>query len=110
MDNKYGNLYTEDDVKKIVQRCMEHEIAGEDELMELIESLRAQDELKFMDGEPLFVLRGKDRLSLAAVRCYLERCESSQHVPAAHIDSVVTACHAFEGFRADYPEVLDFPD
>lgn len=109
-DNKYGNLYTEDDVKKIVQHCMEQEIQGDDELMEIIERLRADDGLKFMAGEPLFVLRGKDRLALAAVRCYLERCEGSQHVPAAHIDSVVTAVHGFECFRADFPEVLDFPD
>lgn len=110
MDNKYGNVYTEDDLKKIVQRCMEQDIQGEDDLMGIIEHLQAGDELKFMADEPLFVLRGKDRLALAAVRCYLERCEGSQHVPAAHIDSVTTAVHGFENFRAEFPEVLDFPD
>jgi hypothetical protein len=109
-DNKYGSIYTEDDLKMIVERCMESDIQGEDELMVVIESLRLQDQLKFMHDEPLFLLRGKDRLALSAVRCYLERCENSQYVSSAHIDSVVSAVRSFEDFRAAFPEALDFPD
>lgn len=109
-DNKYGAIYTEADVKLIVQYAMERDITGEDQLDQIIEELQQPDSpLKFPPHEPIFVLRAQDRYALGAVKHYQGRCDVGD-VPGDHQSGVDAAVEAFEEFRLENPELMKLPD
>ena len=110
-DNKYGELYTEDEVVKIVQMAVQSmiELVGNSDITNgldidghfsegnIREVARTEIERVFHPGEPLFVLRGQDKRALGAVRWYRDhQWPGSKH---DHIDSIDEALARFEAYR-----------
>lgn len=108
-DNKYGELYTEDEVVQLVKMAVESAVNfmdnGEspDDVLErftdadIREVARTDIERKFHPGEPLFVLRGQDKRALGAVRFYREHQWPS--ATQEHLNSVDAAVERFEAYR-----------
>lgn len=108
-DNKYGELYTEDEVVRIVQiavdSALEYATNGDEprEIRAMFsdgnirEVARADINRMFLPGEPLFVLRGQDRRAIGAIRWYRDH-----QFPSArpeHLDSIDEALARFEAYR-----------
>lgn len=102
-DSKYGRVFIENDVIAILEAAGNED--GEDTLNKVVEDVR----LKFNDEtEPLFVLRGRDKRALAAVRYYRDNQSSS--APQNHLDGCDKAVRQFEEFRSMSPEQMREPD
>lgn len=110
MDNKYGELYTEDEVVQLVTMAVQSAVKfatdGEspEEVLErfgdadIREVARTDIPRRFHPGEPLFVLRGQDKRALGAVRFYREhQWPNATH---EHLESVDAAVERFEAYRA----------
>jgi hypothetical protein len=108
-DKKYGEVYTEDEVVKLVQMAIESameslsEGKSLDEVQEgftegnIREVARTDIPRIFHPGEPLFILRGQDRRALGAVRYYREH--QWPNAPQEHLDSIDDAVELFEAYR-----------
>jgi hypothetical protein len=108
-DNKYGELYTEDELVKVVEMAVQavldlcasnedtNEIWGRFSEANIREVARADIVRTFLPGEPLFVLRGKDRRAQGAIRWY--RDHQFPSAPAEHLDSIDEALARFEAYR-----------
>ena len=108
-DNKYGELYTEDEVVKLVKDAVKQAIImtdsgePEEEIEEVFsegnirEVARTEIERVFKPGEPLFILRGQDRRALGAIRWYRDHQWPS--ATQAHLDSIDEALAFFEQYR-----------
>jgi hypothetical protein len=108
-DNKYGDIYTEDEVVEIVRLAKTEVLnlvksgSSDDEIDErfsegnIREVARTEIERVFHPGEPLFVLRGQDKRALGAVRWYRDhQWPGSKN---DHIDSIDEALARFEAYR-----------
>lgn len=109
-DTKYGRIFTEKDLKLIVEIAIENDVSSEEELNDLIQFMDENGDVKFPPDEPIFVLRAKDRLALAPVRIYLEKCEAAAGVPDLHIQGVEASLADFDRFRQENPDRLNTPD
>ena len=108
-DNKYGELYTEDELVKIVQMAVASalEFSNDGETPEQVkerfsdpdirEVARTDIDRKFNPGEPLFILRGQDRRALGAIRWY--RDHQWPNATQEHLDSIEEAVAFFEQYR-----------
>jgi histidinol phosphatase-like PHP family hydrolase len=108
-DMKYGEIYTEDEVVKIVQMAVEDAVIsvarGEnhEEVRErytegnIREVARTDIDRIFHPGEPLFILRGQDRRALGAIRFYREH--QWPNATKEHLDSIDDAVELFEAYR-----------
>ena len=108
-DPKYGEIYTEDEVVKIVKLAVDHAIgmveSGEpdDEIDahfsegNIREVARTDIDRQFKPGEPLFILRGQDKRALGAVRWY--RDHQWPNATQEHIENIDTAVAYFEEWR-----------
>ena len=108
-DNKYGELYTEDELVQVVRMAVEETIglceSGETDDMvwerftegNIREVARTEIERKFKPGEPLFILRGQDRRALGAVRWY--RDHQWPNATQEHLESIDEALAFFESYR-----------
>jgi hypothetical protein len=108
-DNKYGEIYTEDELVEVVQMAVDGVLRlvkdGEDhnEIKlrfndgDIREVARTDIERKFLPGEPLFILRGQDRRALGAVRWY--RDHQWPNATPEHLDSIDEAIARFEAYR-----------
>jgi hypothetical protein len=108
-DNKYGEIYTEDEVVQLVQMAVKEVLKGiregNDEAVindvfnegDIREVARTEIERKFLPGEPLFILRGQDKRALGAVRWY--RDHQWPNATQEHIDKVDDAVALFEEYR-----------
>ena len=108
-DNKYGELYTEDEVVKLVQMAVDASLSfvnnGEasSEVKErfnegdIREVARTEISRVFHPGEPLFVLRGQDRRALGAVRWY--RDHQWPNATQEHLNNIEEALAFFEQYR-----------
>jgi hypothetical protein len=104
-DNKYGRLFTIEDVEKIV--------AASGAEMTDVEGILAQEDavgtqFKFPADEPLFLARAQDRYAEGAVRSYVHVINASPRVPDAHKDMAMKTARDFRDYR-DNHEVKD-PD
>ena len=111
MDNKYGELYTEDELVAIVQTAVDEviKLCGKDrdeDVTDILERFnegnirevaRTENNRMFLPGEPLFVLRGQDRRALGAIRWY--RDHQFPSAPQDHLDSIEEALARFEVYR-----------
>jgi erythromycin esterase-like protein len=108
-DNKYGRVFTESDVEKILEWFEEQ---GEGQPLDLEAALEGMDgqgvRFKFEADEPLFILRGHDRRAVGAIRFY----QDHQHprTPQNHTDAIASAVAAFDRYREENPGKLKEPD
>lgn len=112
MDNKYGQLYTAADVRKIVAAYTaadEFDLHNDKEF----EGILSKDEYHFPRSEPQFVIRGKDNSGQAFVEDYRDT-HAVRGAPAAFIDLVQGTVNQFADFREreqsfqeDYDEAQD---
>jgi hypothetical protein len=109
-DNKYGEVYTEDEVVQMVTMAVQSVVdwcaSGNGKIEELWqrfsegnirEVARTDIERVFNPGEPLFILRGQDRRALGAVRWY--RDHQWPNATKEHLDSIDEALAFFESYR-----------
>jgi hypothetical protein len=108
-DNKYGEIYTEDEVVSIVEMAVEAAVnlctSGQDQANikeyftegNIREVARTDIERRFLPGEPLFILRGQDRRALGAVRWYRDHQWPS--ADKEHLDRIDEAVARFEAYR-----------
>lgn len=109
-DGKYGRIYTEKDVRLIVQTAMENDIESEDELDGILAELDAPDsDLTFFPDEPLFVLRGKDYSSVETIQNY-RKITHGNGSPPEQVDSVDRAIQSFAQFAAGNPDRMKVAD
>lgn len=116
-DDKYGRIFTEEDVKRIVGLTLEEAAdilptaqvtmtQTVDDIMSLVWSDAVK--LTFPADEPIFLLRAQDKRALAAVRYY--RDHQSPRAPVKHEQNVDHAMQKFERFRVQHPDRLKEPD
>lgn len=103
-DSKYGNIFTEGEVRQIVQECAEQGWGSESELDEFLSGFRR----KFPPEEPTFTLRARDRRALGAVRFYADN--QSLNAPQNHLAGVDRAVSDFEAYRRNNPGEMKEPD
>lgn len=108
-DNKYGEIYTEDEVVKLIQMAVDSVLdmvanrADKSEIKEsfsegnIREVARTDIERVWKPGEPLFILRGQDRRALGAVRWY--RDHQWPNAEREHLERIDEALAFFESYR-----------
>jgi hypothetical protein len=108
-DNKYGEIYTEDELVQVVQMAvtstLEMVANGVDkpEIMlsfnegDIREVARTEIERVWKPGEPLFILRGQDRRALGAVRWY--RDHQWPNADQEHLNRIDEALAYFDQYR-----------
>lgn len=108
-DGKYGEIYTEDEVVKIVLMAVEDAVTsiadGEspDHAQarftegNIREVARADIGRIFHPGEPVFVLRGQDKRALDTVLYY--RQHQWPNSTEEHLDSIDNAIEHFKAYR-----------
>lgn len=109
-DGKYGRIFTEEDVREIlVFACDDNKLSAGEAMNDLVHSKHSPVQTRFPADEPIFVLRGQDRLALGAIQHYYHRCMGRLR-PQALLTEVERALKAFEQFRADHPDRIKYPD
>lgn len=108
-DGKYGEVYTEDEVVKIVQMAVDDAVAsvagGEnpEEVKsrftegDIREVARTDIDRVFHPGEPIFILRGQDKRALDTVSYY--RQHQWPNATKEHLDSIDNAIEHFQAYR-----------
>lgn len=108
-DNKYGEVYTEDELVQVVQMAVDSTlkmVANDVDFNEIKltfndgdirEVARTDIERTWKPGEPLFILRGQDRRALGAVRWY--RDHQWPNAEQDHLDRIDEAVAFFESYR-----------
>lgn len=108
-DGKYGEVYTEDEVVKIVQMAVDDAIASvvAGENSEEVKSRFTEGDIRevartdldrvFHPGEPLFILRGQDKRALSTVEFY--RQHQWPNATEDHLNSIDNAIEHFKAYR-----------
>lgn len=111
-DTKYGRIFSEEDVKSIVEYALEHGFETEEET----ETFLSDYEGKSPSDEPVFVLRGQDNFAVATLERYVELCRSGNPgIPqvissAEHQNEAIRALEGFREFQRDNAERVKVPD
>jgi hypothetical protein len=101
VDNKYGRLFTIDDVLTLMA-------AADGPVNKTFGQIIEGFEGKFPQDEPVFLLRAQDKRALGAIRFYRERQRfDADH---DHLMGVEQAVRDFENFRHHHPDRLKEPD
>jgi len=114
MDNKYGRIFTQDDVRMILERYdpefSDGEFGDSDEnLADLLRDMDASGvRFKFEPDEPLFVFRGHDKRAAGGIRHY--RDHQSPNAPRNHVYAIEAALRAFDDYRQANPGKMREPD
>lgn len=109
-ESKYGRLFTEDDVCRIVAgvlRC--HGLNPETARHDAAGVLRADQSTTFPADEPLFLLRGQDGAAVPAVRDYGHRADDAG-ARAVHLGNVSVAALEMERWQTQHPDRVKVPD
>jgi hypothetical protein len=109
-DNKYGRVFTEGDVEKILEWVEENtNSASAIDFTGIIDSMDNEGvRFKFEPDEPLFILRGHDKRAIGAIRFYQDH--QSPRAPVNHMDAIEKAALAFDSYRQEHPGELKEPD
>lgn len=115
MDLKYGRIFTQSDVEKILEVINRDDAPDhwwEDGELKLDVALKDMDDMeyrfKWEADEPVFVLRARDATAEGAVRWYRDRQPRS--APANFLDGIDKAVTAFHQYRTDNPQLMKNPD
>lgn len=109
-DNKYGRVFAESDVAKILEWVEENtNPASAIDYDGIIESMDEEGvRFKFEPDEPLFILRGHDKRAIGAIKFYSDH--QSPRAPVNHLDAIDKALQAFIDYREANPGKLKEPD
>lgn len=118
MEGKYGRLFTEDDVKRMLNMAV---LEGAPSPAEQIAGFDAQGLLTFPADEPLFLLRGQDKAAPEAISAaervplgyegpidYAERAVEAGALPP-HIIAVERAARMMRDWQREHPERVKVP-
>lgn len=103
-DNKYGKLYTRDDVLAIIEICIEAGVDNSTDAWKHIDGYKG----KLSNNMPVFVLLGQDRRALGTVRYY--RDHQGSDAPNEHIRMIEKSLDDFDQYRIDNPHKMKMPD
>lgn len=107
-DNKYGRVFTQADVEKMLNYAADHGYDGEG-AADLAARMDADGErFKFPADEPLFILRGRDKRARGTVRYYADH--QSAQAPFNHMNAVEAAYRVFDNYANDNPGEMKEPD
>ena len=95
MQTKYGRVFTEGDVRKM----LESQSLNAEQAQALIEGFDKAGVLTFPADEPLFLLRGKDKATVMTISSYADRC-TALGSPAAHVQAVTAYGGEILGWQA----------
>lgn len=115
-DIKYGRIFTEEDVKRLLE-AMQGLSGVEDIYGEALIKVESTDGLTFGAEEPIFVLRGQDQCApetIAAVegeiaRDYVGNCIAAGS-PQEHTEAASTAGQQMREWQAANPTLVKVPD
>jgi hypothetical protein len=105
-DNKYGRIFTAADVEKVLQVAEAEGHFNFDTLLPELDKRGVR--FKFPADEPLFILRGRDKRALGAIRFYQDH--QSPRAPVNHTDAIAKAFRAFDDYANSHPGELKEPD
>lgn len=108
MDSKYGQLFTESDVEKLLDVAGSMEWHHADWASVLAKAKEEGIRFKFPEDEPIFVLRGRDQRAIGAIRYY--RDHQSPRAPMNHLDGLDKAVDNFERYRHTNAGDMKEPD
>lgn len=110
MDNKYGHLFTAEDMIAFARIFAESgiDIYSDDAADEMLDDFQG----RFPKDEPLFLLRGQDRQALSCVRNYrtmtaFSRTREPTPEMLTGLDAVVMQ---FEDFQNEHPDKIKDAD
>jgi hypothetical protein len=103
MDPKYGRIFTEDDVRQLVERAGTDGLANSE-----LDALISGFEGKFGD-EPVFTLRAQDNAALRTIEDYWNAC-TAIGCSSDHLDNIHTARDAFMTWQQAHPDKVKVPD
>jgi len=114
MDNKYGQIFTKQDLCEFVEALerLQNENATLGRYPEEVIVDKVLDEMRgfrLPPNEPLFILRGQDRYALPAIGHYLEMCKVAD-LSEGHVNAVDKAWHDFEDYFEENPDRVKDPD
>lgn|SRR3954469_17559086 len=104
--NKYGRIFTQADVEKIVEKVQSSPHRPLHTTLAMIEA--SGESLTFPDNEPVFVLRARDKRARGAVRFYADHQTALS--PPSHINAVEEALKQFNVYANNNPELMREPD
>lgn len=110
-DMKYGRIFTESDLQKILEFIEPDDFKGVSvpDVNTLLDEMDDKGiRFKWEKDEPVFVLRARDKTAEGAVRYYRDRQRPG--APANHLDGVEKAYQSFHSYRVDNPELMKDPD
>lgn len=102
MDNKYGRIFTETDVEKIIELAVNDTEAD-------LNALADQAGVKFPVSEPLFVIRAQDQLAPQAVANYLAM-SNANGVNSDQLELVARTVNDIKAFQRDNADRVKLPD
>lgn len=113
MDGKYGQLYTQDDVLRILNAVKNGEgiegMGPESLLSMALSTEGVGDALTFPAVEPVFLIRGKDECGAEAVHEY-RFIALAHNADEAFLASVEESEAAFAEFARSNPDDMKVPD
>jgi hypothetical protein len=108
-DNKYGRIFTQGDVEKILERYDPEFAHGDIEFADLLDDMDKEGvRFKFPADEPLFILRARDRRAFGAIRHYQDH--QTRNAPSNHQDAIEKAIRDFSNFRESNSNLMREPD
>jgi hypothetical protein len=110
MENKYGRLFTLEDVRRIAARVVAARYDPDESATaplpqavdNAIVGLDGDGELRLPPDEPLFLLRGQDHASPGVLIAYLDRCDELG-APEEHLHGIAQAHRALVEWQLTYP-------
>lgn len=111
MDSKYGRIYTQDDVKRLVTEAYEqgarYGMSGFNETWTQ-RFLTAQN-CHFPADEPIFVLRAQDKLAPDVVDYWSTRA-AGRDVDQSAVDSASKCADEMDEWQENNPDKVKLPD
>lgn len=108
-DSKYGRVFTQGDVEKILEWVQAHDDDITLTLSDVLDDMQDGGvRFKFDADEPLFILRGRDRRAIGAIRFYQDH--QASNVPESHANCIASDMSAFDRYRNDHAEKMREPD
>jgi hypothetical protein len=108
-DNKYGRIFTEEDLRNVVANAIDEKIDGEDGLDQIIVRMYDNGEFKFPKDEPLFMLRAQDQLAVQAISDY-SSMSAANGVNQDQQHAVQQALDQFKVWQRVHSDRVKLPD
>jgi hypothetical protein len=102
VDSKYGRIYTQQDAISLMQ-------LADDPVDQSFGQILEDFTGTFPPGEPVFVLRAKDKSALDTLADYRANAKA-KGAGGAHLDNVTKAIDEFRNFARNNPDKMKIPD